>query len=79
MKRIITGLLSAVMVLSAFSCSEKKEDGKPKAQDLSKAAPVREIESNFGKYVSNTYVATGNNHIVESADGVTYRAYFPAS
>ncbi len=78
MKKFLSGILSAVMVLSVCSCSEKKEDEKTKAQDLSKAAPVREIDSDFGKYVSNTYVATGNNHIVESADGVTYRAYFPA-
>ncbi|MCC8068437.1 MAG: SGNH/GDSL hydrolase family protein [Ruminococcus sp.] len=31
----------------------------------------------FDEYVSNTLVATGNNYVVEKADEVTYRAYFP--
>lgn len=35
------------------------------------------IDSQFDEYVSNTLVATGNNYVVESADEVTYRAYFP--
>lgn len=37
-----------------------------------------ESEQNaFNKYKSNTFIATGNNYIVETADNITYRAYFP--
>lgn len=37
-----------------------------------------ESEQNaFNKYKSNTFIATGNNYIVEKADNITYRAYFP--
>lgn len=32
----------------------------------------------FDTYVSNTFIATGNNYLVESAENVTYRAYLPA-
>lgn len=34
-------------------------------------------DSQFNEYVSNTFISTGNNYVVESADGITYRAYFP--
>ena len=34
-------------------------------------------DTQFNDYVSNTLVATGNNYVVESANEVTYRAYFP--
>lgn len=37
-----------------------------------------EVETDFDKYVSNTFISTGNNQFIESADGVTYRAYLPA-
>lgn len=34
-------------------------------------------DTQFNDYVSNTPIATGNNYIVENAEEVTYRAYFP--
>lgn len=48
-----------------------------KTPDITKAAPVKYDDGNFSKYVSNTYVASGNNSLVEKAESVTYRAYFP--
>ena len=38
---------------------------------------TNEPETDFDKYVSNTVVATGNNYFLETADNITYRAYFP--
>lgn len=34
-------------------------------------------DTQFNEYFSNTFIATGNNYVVESADKITYRAYFP--
>lgn len=34
-------------------------------------------DDNFKKYTSNTVVSTGNNYVVDEADKITYRAYFP--
>lgn len=77
MKKIITGALAAVTALSLFSCGAEKKSESSKAQDINAAAKVKTEESDFGKYVSNTFIATGNNSIVAEADSVTYRAYFP--
>lgn len=76
MKKILSGALAAVLAFAMFSCSG--DDGSPsKGQDIGSAAKTKTEDSQFGEYVSNTYIATGNNHIVENADSVTYRAYFP--
>ncbi len=77
MKRIISGVLAAAMAMSLISCGADEESEASKAQDITSAAEVKNNESDFGKYVSNTYIATGNNNIVEEAESVTYRAYFP--
>lgn len=77
MKKIVSGVLAAVMAMSLFSCGAEKENQSSEAQDISTAAKVKTEETDFGKYVSNTFIATGNNYIVEEADSVTYRAYFP--
>lgn len=69
--------MSAVMAASLCSCSKDNDTSAPKKQDITKSAPVREISSDFGKYVSNTFIATGSNNVVEKAENVTYRAYFP--
>lgn len=77
MKKIIIGALATVMALSLCSCGNEKESESLKAQDISSAAKVKTEESDFSKYVSNTFISTGNNNIVSEADSITYRAYFP--
>jgi len=48
------------------------------AETETTAAEETQAESDFEKYVSNTFLTSGNNMFIEEADGVTYRAYFPA-
>lgn len=38
---------------------------------------IRVTDAQFDTYTSNTYLSTGNNGFVRSADGITYRAYIP--
>ena len=47
-------------------------------EDIFEEPEQEKEETPFDKYISNTYISTGNNQYIESADGVTYRAYFPA-
>ena len=78
MKKLISGVLAAFMAVSLYSCSGNEESIPSDAQDISTAAKsVKTGESLFYEYTSNTYIATGNNNVVESAESVTYRAYFP--
>lgn len=39
--------------------------------------PAETQKTGFEKYVSNTFLTSGNNHIVETAEGLSYRVYFP--
>ena len=48
------------------------------AETETTAAEETQAESDFEKYVSNTFLTSGNNMFIEEADGITYRAYFPA-
>ncbi|MGN0622272.1 MAG: GDSL-type esterase/lipase family protein [Porcipelethomonas sp.] len=73
MKKILSVITAALMALSFSACGSEKEE-KSSGAEISKAEPST---PEFGKYVSNTVSATGNNKIIESADNVTYRAYFP--
>ena len=82
MKKLIPSLIAAAMVFSLSSCGKSNSDKSEKAADkpyqsLTEAAPVKTSDSDFAQYPSNTFIATGNNKIVPTADGVTYRAYFP--
>ncbi|MBE6847454.1 MAG: SGNH/GDSL hydrolase family protein [Ruminococcus sp.] len=63
-------LLSALMLTCITGCNGK---------DASSAGEPEKPADNtpFGKYVSNTFIATGNNQSVSAADGVTYRAFLP--
>ncbi len=49
----------------------------PYQDTASPAVSIVPHDEMFGKYVSNTYIATGSNQVTESADHVTYCAYFP--
>lgn len=77
MRRILSFLIASVITCSFGSCGKKNESATIKTPDITKAAPVKSDDGNFSKYVSNTYVASGNNSLVENAENVTYRAYFP--
>lgn len=77
MKKIFTCILTALLCTSLISCSTNKSNDKKSAQDINMAANLKTDESNFGKYISNTAISTGNNYIVSEAESVTYRAYFP--
>lgn len=57
--------------VAADSSESEKEPEKPAVESC-------KVESeNFEIYTSNTYLSTGNNGRVKSADNVTYRAYIP--
>lgn len=83
MKKMFSLAAVAVMAMSLYSCGGEESKSSSiseetvKAQDINAAAEIKEIDSEFGEYVSNTYIATGNNNIVAEAQSVTYRAYFP--
>lgn len=77
MRKILSFLIVSVITCSFGSCGKKNESATIKTPDITKAAPVKSDDGNFSKYVSNTYAASGNNSLVENAESVTYRAYFP--
>lgn len=71
MKRFGSMLLAAVTAISLCAC------GSDSNSSSSEPEKAKNKDSNFDKYISNTVVATGNNFMVDKADKVTYRAYFP--
>lgn len=73
MKKIVSILLAMAMALSICSCKGNSDSSSSNSQPVK----VKNEDSNFDKYISNTFVATGNNYIVEEADKAVYRAYFP--
>lgn len=77
MKKLLSFAAAALLAVTFCSCGAEKDSSSKSAQDISKAAPVKSDDGNFGKYVSNTFVASGNNYLTESAEHVTFRAYFP--
>lgn len=68
--------------LTLCSCTAEKPAATDTTTSETTAAPVieeaPEPETDFDRYVSNTFISTGNNMFIEEADGVTYRAYLPA-
>lgn len=88
MKKIMSFIVAAALAASMSACGSSGDSidssaaGKASESSAAEnAAPAVEsckvTDDNFDIYVSNTYVATGNNYIVKKADEVTYRAYFP--
>lgn len=79
MKKIFMSAVALLTALSVCACSSEKpsDESSSESQDISAPAPTKTVDSPFGEYVSNTFIATGNNFIIESAENVTYRAYFP--
>ncbi len=79
MKKLFMSAIAVIIALSVCSCSPENPSSESSsgAQDISAPASTKNVDSPFGEYVSNTFIATGNNNIVASADNVTYRAYFP--
>ncbi|MBQ8612819.1 MAG: SGNH/GDSL hydrolase family protein [Ruminiclostridium sp.] len=85
MKKAISLSLAAMLLLSSCAAepAQTTEQTQPAADDTTTtpAAVIEEtpeVETDFDKYVSNTFMSTGNNMFIEAADGVTYRAYLPA-
>lgn len=76
-------LISAAVMTALAGCGGGESGASSKAPESSAAGEMpaavscRIEDGNFGVYVSNTYVSTGNNFIVKEADNITYRAYFP--
>lgn len=68
-KRLLSLVLAATSAILCCACSSDKQD------DSSKELTPEQIA--FNTYHSNTYIATGNNYMIEEANSVTYRAYFP--
>ena len=61
---------------------ESKQETFSEATTESSAPETEKPEENkpqhvTDEYLSNTFIATGNNFIVQSAENITYRAYFP--
>lgn len=84
MKKIISLFVAAVLTASMSACGGSDSSSAAKSESSSAESAVQPTvqsckitDENFDTYVSNTYVATGNNYIVKKADEVTYRAYFP--
>lgn len=73
MKKALILSLCGSLLLS--SCAYAYADA-PEATAVSEEETIEETD--FDRYVSNTFVSSGNNMFIEEADGVTYRAYFPA-
>ncbi|MBQ7131541.1 MAG: SGNH/GDSL hydrolase family protein [Oscillospiraceae bacterium] len=83
MKKLLSMLLASVVMLSACACSQdekSKSDSADSAATTTTSQVIEEIvaePTNFDIYVSNTYLATGNNQMITDVNNVTFRAYIP--
>ncbi len=63
---------------SNASAESSLDESSGEASSNTASIPDKQLPSHtVGEYVSNTYIATGNNMIINEAENVTYRAYFP--
>lgn len=83
MKKILCITASVLLAVSAVSCSDKENSSSGSStssvyQDINSPARTTKSDDQFyADYVSNTFISTGNNHVVQKAENVTFRAYFP--
>lgn len=82
MKKVISLIMAAALSLSAAACGQNSDSSvadksSSKADEKPAVESCKIADDKFDTYVSNTYVATGNNFVVKKANEVTYRAYFP--
>ena len=82
MKKVISLIMAAALSLSAVACGQSADSSvadksSSKADEKPAVESCKIADDKFDTYVSNTYVATGNNFVVKKANEVTYRAYFP--
>lgn len=73
--------MAATLSLSAVACGQNSDSSvadksSSKADEKPAVESCKIADDKFDTYVSNTYVATGNNFVVKKANEVTYRAYF---
>ncbi len=72
---------AAVMIVSgcgedaASSAGNKETESKTQTEKIIDTCII--ADSNFETYVSNTYLATGNNFMLRHSDNTAYRAYIP--
>ncbi len=85
MKKVIALGLSSMLVLGGCGTETATEETTMSVAEETTTETVAvvpekepEVETDFDKYVSNTFISTGNNMFIEEANGVTYRAYLPA-
>lgn len=82
MKKALALIAASIMtVLTGCGGGESGASSKTSENSTAEKKPAvtscKIEDENFGIYISNTYVSTGNNFIVKKADNITYRAYFP--
>ncbi len=87
MKKQISAILAAFVMLSAVSCGSSDDSSSVSTdENSSQEEEIVEIEqvtathrsdTDFSEYPSNTVISTGNNARVNKAESITYRAYFP--
>lgn len=90
MKKTVAFLTAFVTAVICCSCSNSTDSSQTEVKssssvvsekdDTSSAAEIESCkitDENFNTYVSNTYITTGNNGLVKSAEEVTYRVYLP--
>ncbi len=85
LRKVLAGVLCAVcaaaMLAGCADESSSSSSGKDKSSSKIKQEKIVEscivADNNFDVYVSNTYVATGNNYMIRKSGGKTYRAYLP--
>ncbi len=79
MKRIVSLILSAAMLLSLTACGGTSTESKESVTETvaETEAPIEKQPSQFDGYVSNTAVSTGSHYLLRNIDTVTYRSYYP--
>ena len=80
----IAALLCAAALMAGCADSSDSSSAKSKDKDSGSKTKTEQIiescivtDQNFETYVSNTYVATGNNYMIGSVDNKAYRVYLP--
>ncbi len=72
-RMICFALIGGMLALSGCGESSTGTESSTPAMQVEQRAD----HAMFEQYTSNTWIATGNNQVVNAADTVTYRAYFP--
>lgn len=83
MKKLISMAIAVAMLSTFAGCNASSNDSQSndnQSSVLSESASQAALDSeptNFDVYVSNSYLATGNNQMITDVNNVTFRAYIP--